>query len=852
MHIRVFNVAPRIPPEISFLETLACNLWWCWNSDAIDLFRRIDPDLWRDVGRNPIRFLSEVPQSRWAEIAVDEGFRSHLERVRMRYQAMEAQAVAYPAGARGWRQVVAYFSLEYGFHESLRHYAGGLGVLAGDHLKAASDQGLPLVAVGLFYRLGYFQQYLSRDGSQQEHCPENELSCLPMHPAGPDPSTPLTITVPLPEGSLRAAVWRLQVGRVPVFLLDTNVEENPPAWRAITAQLYGGSREVRLRQELLLGIGGVRALLALGYEPAVSHVNEGHAAFLNLARMAHLVQVYGMDLDAAREVVRRTSVFTTHTPVAAGNEVFEVPLVRSHLEAVARELPIAPEVVLSWGRAPGAPESHGFSMTILGLRLSQLCNGVSRLHGRVARSMWAHLWPGRPIDEVPITHVTNGVHAASWLSPDNLAVFDRYVGGQWREHPGAATLLQHIDQIPDDELWRAHELGRSRLVRIVRRHVERQLRARHAPRAEIEEAAGVLDAKILTVGFARRFAGYKRATMLLHDPTRLEALLTREDFPIQIIFSGKAHPADEEGKRMIREIVQFASRPSVRRRMVFLEDYDLYLARSLVQGIDVWLNTPRRPLEASGTSGMKAALNGVLNVSVLDGWWCEGYAPDCGWAIGDGEEYPDPAYQDAVEAQALYNLLEEEVVPCFYDRSSGEIPRRWVAMMKASMKMALRGFTSHRMVREYAERFYHPAMATYQRLTGDGGRSASAVALEFRRLSEAWPSIRVEAPTADRDLSSLHAGDRLEVQTVVRLAPLRTEDVEVQVYYGPVDSQNRIGESHVVPMRPIQDLGQGTWRFAAEVECRTAGRYGFTTRVVPADRNWWGVIPGFLTWAAAP
>ncbi len=763
-----------------------------------------------------------------------------------------ARAAAYPPAGGAMHHCVAYFSLEYGIHEHIRDYAGGLGVLAGDHLKATSDQALPVVAVGLLYRQGYFQQYLDRDGSQQEHCPENDLSFLPIRPAGADPSAPLTVSIPLPEGGLKAAVWRLQVGRVPLFLLDANLAENPPDYRAVTAQLYGGDRCVRLRQELLLGIGGIRAMLALGFEPAVSHINEGHAAFLNLARMAHLMHTHGLDLDAAREVVRRSSVFTTHTPVPAGNEVFDLPLVRPHLEALAREIPIPPNEVLEWGRAPGAPEEHGFSMTILGLRLAQYSNGVSRLHGRVARAMWAHLWPGRPEDEVPISHVTNGVHAASWISPDNAAVFDRYVGGQWREHPGAAPLLQHLDAIPEDELWRAHELGRSRLVRIVRRHLERQLRARHAPRAELDEAASALDYKPLTIGFARRFASYKRCTLLLHDPARLEALLTNAQHPVQIVVAGKAHPADQEGKRMIREIVAFASRPSLRRRMVFLEDYDMYLARGLVQGVDVWLNTPRRPLEASGTSGMKAALNGVLNLSVLDGWWCEGYAPECGWAIGDGEEFEDPAYQDAVEAQALYNLIEEEVIPCYYDRSAGDIPRRWVAMMKASMKMALSGFTSHRMVAEYAARFYQPGLESYQHLTSDGAEAARALASEYRRLRAAWPAVRVEHPAVDTDLSTLHAGDRLRVRAVAHLGVLRPEEVEVQVYYGPVDSRNRIVASHLQPMKPERDLGHGVWLFAADLECRVAGRYGFSARAVPSAREWRDVMPGFMTWADGP
>ena len=847
--IRLFNVAPVVPPELAFLETLARNLWWCWQPEAIELFRRISPQTWRDTGHNPLHFLNAIPQERLEVMTEDEGFLQHQRVVRERFEEMthstredSAQEVPAPHS-------VAYFSLEYGIHESVRLYSGGLGVLSGDHLKSASDLGVPLVAVGLLYRQGYFQQYLNSDGWQQERYPENEIQHLPVARAHDRNQNSVQVSVPLSEGKLHAAVWRADVGRVPLFLLDTNLPENPPELRAVTAQLYGGDRQTRLRQELLLGIGGYRALLAMGYHPHVCHINEGHAAFLNIARVAHLVETKGCDIEAAMEIAARTNVFTTHTPVPAGNECFHLDILKPQLKAIAEETGIEPETVIAWGQGLRPEPKDELSMTVLGLRLARNCNGVSKLHGSVARRMWNHLWPDVPEDEVPIRHITNGVHIASWLSPDNSMLLDRYLGPQWRSEPAAAKTLRRIDQVPDEELWHAHELGRSRLVRTAREMVEKQLRHRNATRAEMAQAKSILDHDALTVGFARRFATYKRATLLLREPKRFEALLANENRPVQFIFAGKAHPDDEEGKRLVAQLAQFADKPHVRRKMVFLEDYDIYTARSLVQGVDIWLNTPRRPQEASGTSGMKVAVNGGLNLSVLDGWWCEGYTPECGWAIGHGDEHDSPDYQDAVESKALYNLLENEVVPCFYDRPFGELPTLWIKMMKASMHMAFSFFSSHRMVKQYQDEFYLPAFRAYERLTARNAARAQALVTQKVRLQELWKHVKIAFPVVDRNVSTVHVGDEFTVASKVVLGELSPKEVSVQVYFGPVDPQNRITESHVQEMGLVEDLGEGRYLYSQTIKCKSTGRYGFTTRVVADGANWHGLMPGFITWA---
>ncbi len=844
--IHLYNVAPAIPPEIDFLETLSMNLWWSWNHDAIELFRRIDPKAWKQSGHNPVAFLTLIPQQRFEELTDDDGFLTHLDQVRDRFETEVIKKEKSHAASSP--NSVAYFSLEYGIHESLRLYAGGLGCLAGDHLKAASDIGLDLVAVGLLYRNGYFQQYLRDDGWQQESYQENEIQLLPLKRAYNDQNQPVRVSLPMPDGRLYADVWRLDVGRVKLYLLDSNIVENKTDLRKITGRLYEGDRQMRLRQELLLGIGGFRALIELGYSPSACHMNEGHAAFLCLAHIEHFMKSRGLDLESALQVLQRTNIFTTHTPVPAGNEYFTVDLVKPHLEALKEEMGIDSDEVISWGQ-PENDKHSNLCMTILGLRMSQFSNGVSRLHGEVERKMWRNLWTQCPEDEVPITHVTNGVHVMSWLSGDNAQLFDKYLGPEWRDNPADADVLKRISQIPDDELWKAHELGRARLIREARDIAEKQYAVRNAAKSEISRIKSVLNYDALTIGFARRFASYKRATLLLSDPARLEALLTNKEYPVQIIFSGKAHPADDVGKNLIKQIIEFAKNPSVRQKIIFLENYDIRISRYMAQGVDVWLNTPRRPQEASGTSGMKAAVNGVVNVSILDGWWDEGYSPECGWAIGKGEVYEDMEYQDSIESQAIYNLLENEVIPRFYDRQESGIPIAWTKMMKASMKMAMEYFTSHRMIMEYKKNFYEPAKKAFFALTADSSTLVHDLVNQRRRFMDFWKDIVVHKPVLDKDISALHVGDKFVVITVVELGEIKPEEVDVEVYFGPVDPDNCICKSKTARMQVIEDKGDGKYIYRQEVVCGSTGRYGFTTRVIPSGPDWKTDMPGFITWA---
>jgi len=846
----LFTVSPRIPEKLAFLETLSNNMWYCWNHDAFDLFRRLDPDEWKRIRANPKRLLYQLPQSRFEEVAANESFLNHLSIVQERYEeAVSNHLNKLPPVCK--ERNIAYFSLEYGIHESIRLYSGGLGVLAGDHLKSASDMKLPMVGVGLLYRQGYFRQGIDQAGWQNEMYPENEIPAMPITRATTADGQEVTIRLRLLDREVTAIVWQLMVGTVPLLLLDTEVPENPPDLREITWRLYGGDKKLRLHQELLLGIGGYRALVALGYDPKVCHMNEGHAAFLSLSRVVHLMESRGLDADSAIEVVWRSNVFTTHTPVPAGNEVFELGLLRPYLEALAPELKVDINRIVGCGQSPAANDRpHELSMTVLGLRMAHFSNGVSKLHGDVARNMWQHLWPGRPEDEIPIGHVTNGVHVPSWVAHAKRQLFDRYMGPEWPAVEEQEDIEDLVDRIPDEALWRAHEVTRSSLIRLARQKMAQQLTRQSASSREIMHAKTFLDRDALTIGFARRFATYKRATLLLSDPQRLKRLLSDPDRPVQFLFAGKAHPADNGGKKLIQELIKFAEKEHLQHRLLFLSNYNIRVARAMVQGVDLWLNTPRRPQEASGTSGMKAAINGVLNCSILDGWWVEGYSEGCGWAIPSLEEIGDFEMRDTMEAQALYNLLENEIVPSFYDRPGGDLPVRWIARMKESVKMSLRRFASDRMLQEYHTRFYLPATAAYEDLTAEDAALARRLGPEKIRNRQLHGDVHVAYPWIEGGVDSMHVGDTFTVTTQITLGKLKPEEVDVEVYYGPVDAQNNIVQSNRRRMEHVECLEQGRHVYKAEIVNDKTGRFGLTARVTPAGNTWDNRIPGIITWAS--
>jgi starch phosphorylase len=643
---------------------------------------------------------------------------------------------------------------------------------------------------------------------------------------------PVTVSVEYPGRNVLAQVWHVQVGRVPLYLLDTNIPPNSFDDQNITDQLYGGDREMRIQQEIMLGIGGHRALRAVGLQPAVCHINEGHAAFLVLEGCRELMLEHGLSFAEAREIAMAGTVFTTHTPVPAGNDYFAPGLMDKYFYAYYTRLGLSRAEFLGLGRQNAGNDQEDFCMTVLALRMCGHSNGVSRLHGAVSRKMWQNVWPGVPVEEMPITSITNGVHAPSWVSGDMAGLLDRYLGPRWREDPGDPVLWARIHQIPDEELWRTHERRRERLVAYARNRLRTHLEARGAPPAEVAQADEVLNPEALTIGFARRFATYKRATLLLRDMERLTRILTDKNFPVQIIFAGKAHPQDSPGKELIRQIIHSERRPEIRRRMVFVEDYDLDVARYLVQGVDVWLNTPRRPMEASGTSGMKAAFNGALNVSVLDGWWAEACNVSTGWAIGSDEEYGDEAYQDEVESNALYDLLEKEIVPLFYQRGSDNLPRGWIGHMKAAMRAICPVFNTNRMVRQYVEEFYLPALERHTLLTQDGAQHARALGAWEAHVRQGWGALRIVKVEAER-LENLKVGDTLVVCASLDLGNLTPDDINVQLYQGALDAGGNILWPQPVPMNPTGQPSGSQYTFTCSIPLTTSGRQGYTVRVLP-------------------
>jgi starch phosphorylase len=847
-HLQTFQVVPNIPEQLSFLEALSRNLWWSWKQDAIELFRRIDPQLWEESERNPIVFLTRISQARFEELARDDSFLAHQERVKERFEKRACAAADWSECLSGKQGVVAYFSMEFGIHESLPLFAGGLGILAGDHLKASSNMALSLVGVGLLYRQGYFRQFLDQDGWQQQEYPEIDFYNLPIERARDHSGNGIHISVTGPDGEIHAVVWIVRVGCIPLYLLDTNLAENSSKIRNITSRLYAGNPEMRLAQEVLLGIGGIRALAAMGINTAICHMNEGHSAFSSLERLAQIMSKYNVDLKTAFEIVPRTTVFTTHTPVVAGYDRFPADLVKPYLRPLQERLRATEDEILSWGQAVGSDPNEPLSMFVLGLRMAQYCNGVSRLHGKVARRMWSHVWPKRPEDATPISHITNGVHLQSFLSSEYTKLFERYLGPDWFMSSRMPDNIKRIDEMYGEGLWRAHEMNRSRLIGACRQQMVKQYGRRNAPKSVMEEVGSVLDHDILTIAFARRFTAYKRANLLLNDPERFEAILTSRTHPVQFIFAGKAHPKDHEGKELIQRLIKFSQRPSVRHKIIFLENYDMHIARHLVQGADVWLNTPRRPFEACGTSGMKAAINGVLNLSILDGWWDEAYSENTGWRIGNGEEYADYEYQNSIESHALYNILENDVIPCFYERKKGAYPVRWVKMMKESMKMAMLDFCSFRMVSEYNERFYIPATKRLKSLLENDAGEAKNLAAQHERLRANWDSIRIEPPVRETD-GPFRAGKTFRVNAIVHLGKLSPEEVEVQLFYGKLKAIDKLSESHTEKMTIKEERGNGRYLYTCAITCNASGRYGFTARVTASGDDRIKFTPGLITWA---
>lgn len=837
--IRRFTVRPVLPDSLQPLSDLARNLRWSWHTETRELFRAVDPAAGSVAECDPVRLLGSVSAGRLAELARDEAFlqrlaeasadlREYLRGPRW-YQEQRERGGALPAA-------IAYFSPEFGVTAALPQYSGGLGILAGDHLKAASDLGVPLVGVGLLYRHGYFRQSLSRDGWQQEHYPVLDPNELPLTLMREADGTPSQVVLALPGGrSLHAQIWQAHVGRVPLLMLDSDVEENLPGEREVTDRLYGGGSEHRLLQEMLLGIGGVRAVRAYcrltGHPaPEVFHTNEGHAGFLGLERIRELATT-GLDFDSAVESVRAGTVFTTHTPVPAGIDRFDRELVARHFGEDGELTGVPAERVLELGTEtyPGG-DPGVFNMAVMGLRLAQRANGVSTLHGAVSREMFAGLWPGFDAPEVPITSVTNGVHAPTWVAPEvyRLRAESGSAPGRW----------DAVADIPARRLWELRRTLREQLVGEVRERLHASWRHRGAQPAELGWIEGVLDPDVLTIGFARRVPSYKRLTLMLRDRDRLRGLLLHPERPVQIVVAGKAHPADDGGKRLVQELVRFADDARVRHRIVFLPDYGMAMAQKLYPGCDVWLNNPLRPLEACGTSGMKAALNGCLNLSVLDGWWDEWFEPDFGWAIPTAEGSAlDEDRRDDLEANALYELIEDRVAPHFYERGDEGLPGRWIEMVRRTMGTLGPKVLADRMVAEYVERLYAPAALAQRSMDAAQARELAGWKAKVRA---AWPRVavdHVEAVTPTASGTTAELGSTLALRVRISLGALAPDDVEVQAVAGRVDSSDAISEAQVFPLKPAggQDL-EGHWLYEGPLALDRTGPYGYTVRVLPAHR----------------
>ncbi|GAA1891147.1 alpha-glucan family phosphorylase [Streptantibioticus ferralitis] len=844
--IRRFTVRTVLPEPLRPLGELAQNLRWSWHQETRELLQSVDPGGWRAAGGDPVRLLGAVPAQRLAALAEDRRF--------LRRLAAAAEDLSDYLTNPRWYQsahghelpsAIAYFSPEFGITAALPQYSGGLGILAGDHLKAASDLGVPLIGVGLLYRHGYFRQSLSREGWQQEHYPVLDPHELPLTPLCEANGSPALVTLALPGGrSLRARIWKAQVGRVPLLLLDSDVEENNQSEREVTDRLYGGGSEHRLLQEMLLGIGGVRAVrayckLAGHAEPEVFHTNEGHAGFLGLERIRELHDgPDGLEFDAALEAVRAGTVFTTHTPVPAGIDRFALELIGRHF-GEGGELPgVDVDRVLDLGREnyPGG-DPGVFNMAVMGLRLAQRANGVSTLHGAVSRQMFAGLWPGFDPEEVPIRSITNGVHAPTWVAPEVFRLGAHQVGVQRTEDAlavGGSETWESVANISDAAIWEVRRGLREQLVEEVRARLRASWRQRGAGALELGWTDEVLDPDVLTIGFARRVPSYKRLTLMLRDKDRLTELLLHPQRPVQIVVAGKAHPADDSGKRLVQELVRFADDPRVRHRIVFLPDYGMAMAQHLYPGCDVWLNNPLRPLEACGTSGMKAALNGCLNLSVLDGWWDEWFDGNNGWAIptaddGSGE---DPERRDDIEAAALYDLIESRVAPRFYDTDGGGLPRRWIEMVRHTLVTLGPKVLAGRMVREYVDELYAPAALAHRTVTAEAARDLSGWKA---RVREQWPRVAIDHVEAGSAGGTAELGSALALRVRVALGDLDPQDVDVQVVSGRVDDSDRIADASAVSLKPAgrPDL-EGRWLFEGPLALDRSGPFGYTVRVLPA------------------
>lgn len=846
------TVTAVLPEKLKRLRDIAGNLWWSWNPEAIDLYRDIDLELWERLGKNPVRFLQEVSQSKLYSKITDPSFME-------RYMAVVQSFDRYLENTGTWFQntypdkqnhSIAYFSAEFGLNEVLPIYSGGLGVLSGDHCKSASDLGLPFTAVGLFYKQGYFSQHINRDGWQETHYTELNVSQLPISPAPDNTGGQLHISVELPGRAVYAKVWRVDIGRVRLYLMDTDVEQNSPADRSLTARLYGGDQETRIQQEIFLGIGGVRVLEALGIKPSVYHMNEGHSAFLGLELIRRLIQENGLTFSSAREAAASQLVFTTHTPVPAGNDMFPTHMIDKYFGNFWGLLGLSRHEFLDLGMK--VSDNQNFNMTVLALTLAGRRNGVSKLHGAVTRNIFNSLWPGVAEEEIPIGHVTNGIHTLTWLSPGIKTLYDRYLRPGWNEVLYDEDTWSGIAAIPDEELWETHTALKLKMIHFVREKLKEQRIANGDSPEKIREAETVLHPDALTIGFARRFATYKRANLIFRDIERIKRILNKPSMPVQIVFAGKAHPADHPAHEVIKNINDIAAQEGFRGKVVLVENYNMTLARNLVQGVDIWLNNPRKPLEASGTSGQKVCINGVVNCSVLDGWWCEGFNGRNGWAIGDDALYDNEYHQDNADSEALYETLENHIIPLFYEKNDKGVPEKWVALMKESISSLSWRYSTHRMVQEYTNNMYAPSMDRTDKISENGYELARSLSDWKAFIERTWQQVRFlpeKSPDRFKEAATL-SGEDILFEVCAELGEISPSDVKVELYYGKIGKNEDIVNAETKEMTFAGRNEDGTFRYTASLRLLDGGEYGYTYRLLPHSP---GLInkfdPGLVRWA---
>ncbi|MFZ5989257.1 MAG: alpha-glucan family phosphorylase [Bacillota bacterium] len=829
------TVTAVIPDELSKLRDIAYNLWWSWNSDAIDLYREIDLALWEKLGKNPVRFLKEVSQKKLESKVSDPDYMKRYRDVVKKYESyMEETDTWFSRNFPDKKNhMVAYFSAEYGLNEVLPIYSGGLGVLSGDHCKSASDLGIPFTPIGLFYKQGYFSQHINGEGWQETIFTDLNTSNLPIKPALNRKGEQVTISVELPGRVVYARVWQVKVGRVNLYLMDTDVEQNSPHDRSLTARLYGGDQETRIQQEIFLGIGGARVLDALGINATVYHMNEGHSAFLGLELMRKLIQNKKLPFKQAKEVVASSVVFTTHTPVPAGNDVFPLEMIDRYFGNYWPSLGISRHEFLDLGLKIG--DHQNFNMTVLALTLAGQKNGVSELHGAVSRNIFKNVWPGVPEDEVPIGHITNGIHTLTWLSPSIKYLYDKYLEKDWHDKLYLQEVWDKVDAIPDEELWKTHCVLKTKMIGFVRERLKEQRVANGESMERVKEVDALLDTNALTIGFARRFATYKRANLIFRDLARIQRLINNPEKPIQIIFAGKAHPADGPAHEIIKNINDIARQEGFRGKVILVENYNMTLARNLVQGVDVWLNNPRRPLEASGTSGQKVCVNGIMNFSILDGWWCEGYNGKNGWAIGDDTFYDNEYYQDNADSESIYSILEKQIIPAFFDRNEKGIPEKWVAIMKESIRSNTALFSTHRMVQDYTTKYYVTSMNRVDKLLSSNYDYALNLSEWKQRIEKSWPQVQIIADKTANQLKEKNfiSGETIPIHASVSLGSLEPSNVKVQVYFGNIGKNNSIENAEVIDMKLEEKISEGTYRYSANITLFEGGEYGYTFRVIP-------------------